>query len=125
MGRTAPDRATPHARQCVGRGEASLRRLGLERIDLYQIHWPNPDADIEEAWDAMATLRQQGKVAAYRAAPKLFMKREFMQVLREMLPKRRKYVFVGVNPDRVNVKVDLQEPAPLFSPSDLTGESGQ
>ena len=79
--------------------------------------------------DARAeALRQQGKVDAYRAAPQLFMRREFMQVLRETLPGRRKYVFVGVDPDRVNVKVELQEPASLFSSSDLIsreGESGQ
>jgi aryl-alcohol dehydrogenase-like predicted oxidoreductase len=30
--------------------EASLRRLRLDVIDLYQIHWPDPEADIEEAW---------------------------------------------------------------------------
>jgi len=73
-------------------------------------------------------LRQQGKVDAYRVAPQLFMKREFMRVLKETLPDRRKFVFVGVDPDRVNVKVDLQEPASLFSSSDLIsgeGESGQ
>ncbi|MHC4613277.1 MAG: SPFH domain-containing protein [Planctomycetota bacterium] len=73
-------------------------------------------------------LRQQGKVEAYRAAPKLFMKREFMQVLRETLPDRRKYVFVGVDPDRVSVRVELQEPASLFGSGDLIsseGETGQ
>src|SRR6478609_1424569 len=32
--------------------EASLRRLGVDAIDLYQIHWPIPDADIEEGWAA-------------------------------------------------------------------------
>src|SRR5579883_3366344 len=42
--------------------EASLRRLKVERIDLYQIHWPQPDADIEEGWGAMAELQKQGKV---------------------------------------------------------------
>jgi aryl-alcohol dehydrogenase-like predicted oxidoreductase len=42
--------------------EASLRRLNVERIDLYQIHWPNPEADIEEAWEMMERLREQGKV---------------------------------------------------------------
>jgi len=46
----------------LAEAEASLKRLGLEVIDLYQIHWPNPDADIEEAWEAMETLRQQGKI---------------------------------------------------------------
>jgi aryl-alcohol dehydrogenase-like predicted oxidoreductase len=31
-------------------------------MDLYQIHWPDPDADIEEAWETMAALKQEGKV---------------------------------------------------------------
>ncbi|HBY60883.1 MAG TPA: aldo/keto reductase, partial [Solibacterales bacterium] len=42
--------------------EASLRRLKVDTIDLYQIHWPEPDADIEEGWTAMAELQQAGKV---------------------------------------------------------------
>src|SRR4051794_12816172 len=42
--------------------EASLRRLKVERIDLYQIHWPEPDEDIEEGWTAMAELQREGKV---------------------------------------------------------------
>jgi aryl-alcohol dehydrogenase-like predicted oxidoreductase len=42
--------------------EASLRRLGVEVIDLYQIHWPDPEADIEEGWSAMADLVKAGKV---------------------------------------------------------------
>ena len=42
--------------------EASLRRLQREVIDLYQIHWPNPDAEIEEGWGAMADLVAEGKV---------------------------------------------------------------
>jgi aryl-alcohol dehydrogenase-like predicted oxidoreductase len=42
--------------------EASLRRLDIERIDLYQIHWPNPDEDIEEAWEVVTDLVKQGKV---------------------------------------------------------------
>jgi aryl-alcohol dehydrogenase-like predicted oxidoreductase len=46
----------------VAECEASLRRLGLDVIDLYQLHWPDPDADIEEAWTAMHSLKQQGKV---------------------------------------------------------------
>lgn len=44
--------------------EASLRRLQVERIDLYQIHWPNPDAEIEEGWTALAELQREGKVRA-------------------------------------------------------------
>ncbi len=42
--------------------EASLGRLGVETIDLYQIHWPNPDGEIEEGWEALARLREQGKI---------------------------------------------------------------
>ncbi|MGE5296837.1 MAG: aldo/keto reductase, partial [Solirubrobacterales bacterium] len=40
----------------------SLRRLGVERIDLYQMHWPDPEPDIEEAWEEMARLVKEGKV---------------------------------------------------------------
>jgi aryl-alcohol dehydrogenase-like predicted oxidoreductase len=42
--------------------EASLRRLQVDAIDLYQIHWPNPASEIEEGWEAMARLREQGKL---------------------------------------------------------------
>jgi aryl-alcohol dehydrogenase-like predicted oxidoreductase len=42
--------------------ESSLKRLGVEAIDLYQIHWPSPEADIEEGWQALARLREEGKV---------------------------------------------------------------
>jgi aryl-alcohol dehydrogenase-like predicted oxidoreductase len=42
--------------------EASLRRLGVETIDLYQVHWPNPEGEIEEAWEALTRLREQGKI---------------------------------------------------------------
>jgi aryl-alcohol dehydrogenase-like predicted oxidoreductase len=44
--------------------EASLKRLDIDTIDLYQIHWPNPDADIEEGWSTLAQLKQEGKVRA-------------------------------------------------------------
>jgi aryl-alcohol dehydrogenase-like predicted oxidoreductase len=42
--------------------EDSLRRLAVEVIDLYQVHWPKPDEEIEEAWGVMADLKKQGKV---------------------------------------------------------------
>jgi aryl-alcohol dehydrogenase-like predicted oxidoreductase len=42
--------------------EGSLRRLGVEAIDLVQVHWPEPDADIEEGWETLARLREQGKI---------------------------------------------------------------
>jgi aryl-alcohol dehydrogenase-like predicted oxidoreductase len=42
--------------------EESLKRLQTDVIDLYQIHWPRPDEDIEEGWEAMAELKDEGKV---------------------------------------------------------------
>jgi aryl-alcohol dehydrogenase-like predicted oxidoreductase len=42
--------------------EDSLRRLQVEAIDLYQIHWPKPDEDLEEGWGVMADLQREGKV---------------------------------------------------------------
>ncbi len=62
------DDGTRHVRHSLKRdsilreAEASLRRLGLDAIDLYQIHWPIPDEDIEEGWAAMAELKERGLV---------------------------------------------------------------
>jgi aryl-alcohol dehydrogenase-like predicted oxidoreductase len=42
--------------------EDSLRRLNVDVIDLYQIHWPWPDEDIEEGWSTIADLIKEGKV---------------------------------------------------------------
>jgi aryl-alcohol dehydrogenase-like predicted oxidoreductase len=42
--------------------EASLRRLKLDVIDLYQVHWPLPDEEIEEGWETLAKLKEEGKV---------------------------------------------------------------
>lgn len=42
--------------------EASLQRLGIDCIDLYQMHWPEPDEDIEEGWTEMVKLKEEGKV---------------------------------------------------------------
>ena len=52
-------RAESIRREC----EASLRRLSVDVIDLYQIHWPADDlAETAEGWAAMAELQQRGKV---------------------------------------------------------------
>jgi aryl-alcohol dehydrogenase-like predicted oxidoreductase len=45
-------------RECEG----SLRRLKVEAIDLYQIHWPEPDEDLEEGWETLTRLKEEGKV---------------------------------------------------------------
>jgi aryl-alcohol dehydrogenase-like predicted oxidoreductase len=60
-----PDRKVVHSlkRDSIRReAEASLRRLGVDAIDLYQIHWPDPAEDLEEGWSAMKELRDEGLV---------------------------------------------------------------
>ncbi len=60
-----PDRTVVHSlkRDSILReADASLRRLGVDAIDLYQIHWPIPAQDIEEGWAALAELKEQGVV---------------------------------------------------------------
>ena len=42
--------------------EASLKRLNVEVIDLYQIHWPHDDEHVEEAWGTIADLIKEGKL---------------------------------------------------------------
>jgi len=42
--------------------EASLKRLQVDCIDLYQMHWPEPDEQIEEGWQTLVELQQAGKV---------------------------------------------------------------
>ncbi len=42
--------------------EASLKRLKIDVIDLYQLHWPEPPEDIDEGWQTMVKLREEGKV---------------------------------------------------------------
>jgi aryl-alcohol dehydrogenase-like predicted oxidoreductase len=60
-----PDRKVVHSlkRDSILREvESSLTRLGVDAIDLYQIHWPDPEAEIEEGWAALAELKAQGLV---------------------------------------------------------------
>jgi aryl-alcohol dehydrogenase-like predicted oxidoreductase len=54
--------ASNDLKQIRREAEDSLRRLGVDTIDLYQVHWPKPDEEIEEAWGVMADLQKQGKV---------------------------------------------------------------
>jgi len=42
--------------------EGSLKRLGVDTIDLYQVHWPNPDEEIEEGWAELARQQKAGKI---------------------------------------------------------------
>ena len=60
-----PGRTTVHSlrRDSIRRElEGSLTRLGVDAIDLYQIHWPIPDEDIEEGWSTFVELRDEGLV---------------------------------------------------------------
>lgn len=42
--------------------EESLRRLKVDVIDLYQVHWPEPDEEVEEGWETLVRLKEEGKV---------------------------------------------------------------
>ncbi|MDR3671821.1 MAG: aldo/keto reductase [Holophaga sp.] len=42
--------------------EDSLRRLRVETIDLYQIHWPDPESELDEAWEAIEALKAKGSI---------------------------------------------------------------
>jgi aryl-alcohol dehydrogenase-like predicted oxidoreductase len=60
-----PNRTTLQSlkRDSLGRElEGSLSRLGVDSIDLYQIHWPSPDEEIEEGWSALVEFRDEGLV---------------------------------------------------------------
>jgi aryl-alcohol dehydrogenase-like predicted oxidoreductase len=60
-----PDRRVVHSLKrdsILQEAENSLERLGIDAIDLYQIHWPIPEEDIEEGWTALAELKHQGLV---------------------------------------------------------------
>jgi aryl-alcohol dehydrogenase-like predicted oxidoreductase len=60
-----PGRTVAHSlkRDSIRReAETSLARLKVDAIDLYQIHWPDPEEDIEEGWAAMKELKDEGLV---------------------------------------------------------------
>jgi len=63
--RMAPPRRVLRPESIRDECEASLRRLGIDRIDLYQFHWPDETGTaVEDSWAEMAKLVQEGKVRA-------------------------------------------------------------
>ena len=63
--RQAEARAVGDAASLRAECEASLRRLGVDRIDLYQVHWPPTDGTaLEDYWSTLVDLRASGKVRA-------------------------------------------------------------
>ena len=68
---TGPNRGGLSAKHIIQSCEASLRRLGLDRIDLYQIHRADPNTHVEETLAALDRLVQDGKVL-YLGASSMF-----------------------------------------------------
>ena len=64
-GRPDPNRHGSSRRWIVAEVENSLRRLGTDWIDLYQVHRPDPTTDIEETLSALTDLRRAGKIRAF------------------------------------------------------------
>jgi aryl-alcohol dehydrogenase-like predicted oxidoreductase len=64
--RTVPPRRALQPASIRRECEASLRRLGVERIDLYQFHWPDDSTGtpVEDSWETMLRLKDEGKVRA-------------------------------------------------------------
>ena len=60
--KVAPDATGVRSEEVRRACEQSLRRLGTDRIDLYQVHWPSRDVPLEETWEAMARLVEDGLV---------------------------------------------------------------
>ena len=69
-------------------------------------------------------FRHQGHLDAYLASPRLYKQREVMTVLSVMLDNRRKYVFVGVDPERVNLSIKLEDTPSMFNFGDALNSDG-
>jgi hypothetical protein len=68
-----------------------------------------------DTWSSAS--RVSGQMAAYRAAPELYMQRMYMSVLARRLPAIRKYV-IGLDPNRVQLDVELRSINPLLNFAD-------
>jgi aryl-alcohol dehydrogenase-like predicted oxidoreductase len=64
LGKPITIRSNSRRQSLFAECEQSLKRLGVDVIDLYQIHWPDKTTPVEEAMGAMEALRKQGKVRA-------------------------------------------------------------
>jgi aryl-alcohol dehydrogenase-like predicted oxidoreductase len=62
--RQEPPRRVGAAESLRREVEASLKRLGVERIDLYQMHWPAEDVPLEAYWRTLLDLKTEGKLRA-------------------------------------------------------------
>jgi aryl-alcohol dehydrogenase-like predicted oxidoreductase len=60
-----PNKRGNSRRWVIQEVENSLRRLQTDRIDLYQVHRPDPDTDVEETLSALTDLQRQGKIRAF------------------------------------------------------------
>jgi aryl-alcohol dehydrogenase-like predicted oxidoreductase len=64
QGRDITIRKNSRRESIIHECELSLKRLGVETIDLYQIHWPDTSTPVEESMKAMVQLKEQGKIRA-------------------------------------------------------------
>ena len=64
QGRDITIRKNSRRESIIHECELSLKRLGVETIDLYQIHWPDVSTPVEESMRAMTQLKEQGKIRA-------------------------------------------------------------
>jgi len=65
QGRPVEIRRCLRARSVRSECDASLKRLGVDVIDLYQCHWPDPGTPVNETLEALAALQDQGKIRAF------------------------------------------------------------
>jgi len=96
--------------------EGSLSRLGVEAIDLYQIHWPSPDEEIEEGWAALTEFRDEGLDLPAREAEQRVRRaargaerEELLASLEELASWYRDLVAAAAGAEKALVHVDLAD----------------